>query len=428
MAVPPENVEKLIELLAKRGVEATAIGTYNDSGRAQVSWQGETIMDMDMDFLHDGLPETPLKTTFTAGGEDEPTIKDVDHKDIISRLLARPNIASKEFIATQYDHNVQGSAVLGPLQGPGRVYADASVTKPVLTSPKGVVLSQGLVPRYSDIDTYHMATNALDMAVRNAVAAGVDFNHLALLDNFCWCSSDEPERLGQLKRAGEAIYELAVRYKAPFISGKDSMFNDFKGYNADGKPVKISVPPTLLVSSIGVIPDVAQSISCAPKAVGDVVYLLGNTANELGGSELYDELGYLGKNVPQVDGQLNQRLYTFYSRAARKNLIASAMAVNIGGLAVTLAKKAIAGQVGMDITLPDSNLTPEQFLYSESAGRILVTVAPQNKKAFEKAFDKLDCIHEIGHVAYGDKLNIKNVFEADIETLDKAYKSTFGEY
>lgn len=428
LAVPPENVDKLIHLLAKRGVEATEIGTYTDSGRAQVSWDGETIMDMDMDFLHDGLPETPLTTSFTAGGEDEPDIKDIDHRDIINRLLSRPNIASKEFIAAQYDHNVQGSAVLGPLQGPGRVYADASVTRPVLDSPRGVVLSQGLVPRYSDIDTYHMAANALDMAMRNAVAAGVDFNHLALLDNFCWCSSDEPERLGQLKRAAEAIYELAVRYKAPFISGKDSMFNDFKGYDADGKPVKISVPPTLLASSIGVIPHVEQSISCAPKAVGDLVYLLGETKNELGGSEFYDELGYLGKNVPQVDGALNQRLYTFYSRAARKKLIASAMAVNIGGLAVTLAKKAIAGQMGLDITLPETGLTPEQFLYSESAGRIVVTVAPQNKEKFEKAFEKLDCIHHIGHVAYGDKLNINNTLEVEVNKLDKAYKSTFKDY
>ena len=206
--------------------------------------------------------------------------------------MSRLNIASKEFISTQYDHNVQGTAVLGPLQGKGRVYADASVTKPVFDSPKGVVLSQGLFPRYSDIDTYHMAACSMDMAVRAAVTAGADINHLALLDNFCWCSSDEPERLGQLKRASEAIYEVATRYGAPFISGKDSMFNDFKGFDEKGNPVKISAPPTLLVSSIGVIPDIDQSISLAPKAVGDVVYLLGETKDELGASEYYDCLLY----------------------------------------------------------------------------------------------------------------------------------------
>jgi phosphoribosylformylglycinamidine synthase II len=231
LAVPPENTSKIIDFLAKRGVEATVVGTYTDTGRAHITWKNETIMDMAMEFLHDGNPETPLKTTFTRGGETEPNIPEPkDHADTLLTMLGRVNIASKEFISTQYDHNVQGTAVLGPLQGPGRVYAETSITKPVLTSPKGVVLSQGLFPRYSDIDTRAMAAAGLDQAVRNAVVAGVDLKQLALLDNFCWCSSDEPERLGQLKRAVEVIYEMAVKYETPFISGKDSMFNDFKGY------------------------------------------------------------------------------------------------------------------------------------------------------------------------------------------------------
>jgi phosphoribosylformylglycinamidine synthase len=221
LAVPEENTDKLIAFLARRGVEASVIGTYTDTGRAQVTWHGETIMDLDMDFLHDGVPETPLKTTFTPGGEKEPDIQEPkDYAQTLCDMLGRLNICSKEFIAVQYDHNVQGGAVLGPLQGPGRVYADATITKPVLTSPRGVVLSQGLAPRYSDIDTFHMAAAALDAAVRNAVATGADFGHLAILDNFCWCSSDEPERLGQLKRAAEAIYDLSVLYETPFFSGK----------------------------------------------------------------------------------------------------------------------------------------------------------------------------------------------------------------
>lgn len=161
-------------------------------------------------------------------------------------------------MATQYDHNVQGSAVLGPLRVVAAFCADATVSRPVSTSDKGAVLSQGLMPRYSDIDTYHMATASLDMAVRAAVAAGCPIDHLAILDNFCWCSSEDAERLGQLKRACEAIYDLAVLYKTPFISGKDSMFNDFKGYDENDKPVKISIPPTLLVSGIGVTPSIEK--------------------------------------------------------------------------------------------------------------------------------------------------------------------------
>lgn len=429
IAASAENAQKIIDLFAKRGVEATVIGTYTDSGKAHITWHGETVMDMTMEFLHDGIPETPLKTTFTPGTQSEPDMKIKDHKDTLLAMMSRLNVCSKEFISTQYDHNVQGSAVLGPLQGPGRVYADASISRPVFGSPKGVVLSQGLFPRYSDIDTYHMAACGVDMAVRAAVAIGADIDHLALLDNFCWCSSDEPERLGQLKRASEAIYALAVHYGTPFISGKDSMFNDFKGFDADGKPVKISAPPTLLASSIGVIPHVEQSISLNPKAIGDVVYLIGETKDELGASELYDMHGFTGRNVPHVDQGRNLVMYKRYSRAARERSIASAIAVGYGGLGTALAKKAIAGQMGLDIDISKlGNLAAEKLLYSESAGRILVTVAPQNVKKFEKAFKGFDFVYQLGHVAYTDKLKINKVLNVEIKKLEEAYKAPLRDY
>ena len=429
MAVPPENVNTIIELFAKRGVEATDIGTYTDSGRAHISYAGETVMNMSMDFLHDGNPETPLKTTFTRGNESEPDIEEpTDHNALLLDMIGRLNICSKEFISTQYDHNVQGTAVMGPLQGPGRVYAETSITRPVFNSPKGVVLSQGLFPRYSDIDTGAMAAAGLDLAVRNAIAAGADLNQLALLDNFCWCSSDEPERLGQLKRAVETIYELAVKYETPFISGKDSMFNDFKGFDEKGEPVKISAPPTLLASSIGVIPDVERSVSLAPKAVGDIVYLIGETKDECGASEYYDHLGVVGQNVPETDGHENLRLYKLYSRASRDRLLASAYALNHGGLAAALAKKVIAGQMGLDIDLSGLALRSDKALYSESTGRILVTVAPQHKEKFEKNFKGYHHLYQIGHVAHTDKLSIKNILELEIDKLDQAYKSPLAEY
>lgn len=429
MAVPPENTDKLIAFFAKRGVEATVIGTYTDTGRAHITWEGETIMDLEMEFLHDGNPETPLKTTFTRGGEAEPQFDEPEnYTATLTEMLKRPNICSKEFISSQYDHNVQGSAVLGPLQGKGRVYADTSVSRPVFSSPKGVVLSQGLFPRYSDIDTGAMAAAGLDMAVRNAVAAGVDFNQLALLDNFCWCSSDEPERLGQLKRAVEVIYEMAVKYGTPFISGKDSMFNDFKGYDADGKPIKVSAPPTLLVSSIGVIPHVERSISLAPKATGDLVYLLGETKDELGASEYYDQLGALGNNVPETNSHENLRLYRLYTRASRDRLISSALALGYGGLGAALAKKAIAGGFGLDIDVSGLGLRADKALFSESTGRILVTVAPQNKKAFEKNFKGFEQCHYIGSVAHSENLFIRDVLKADIKELETAYKSTLKDY
>jgi phosphoribosylformylglycinamidine synthase len=430
LAVPPENTKELIEFFAKRGCEATVIGTFTNNGRAQIKWHEDTIMDMAMDFLHDGIPETPLQTSFTRGGESEPDLPEPkDYAALLCEMLARPNICSKEFIGAQYDHNVQGSAVIGPFQGVGRVMGDASITKPVLTSPRGVVLSQGLFPRYSDIDTHAMSRAGLDMAVRSAVAAGADFFHLALLDNICWCSSDEPERLGQLKRAVHGIYHLARSYGTPFISGKDSMFNDFKGFDKDGKPIKISAPPTLLTSSIGVIPDVMQAISIVPKAVGDLVYILGKTQDECGASEYYDHVGHLGNNVPETRDEVNKLLYKCYTKVARKRLIASAMAVGYGGLGVTLAKKAIAAQLGMDIDLAklSSELRADKILFSETTGRIVVTVAPQNVKTFEKTFDRVYLKH-IGHISYSDKLNINNVLACDIHAMDKQYKATLKDY
>ena len=430
LAVPPENTDKIIEHLKRRGAEATVIGTYTDTGRAHITYKDETVMDMEMDFLHDGIPETPLTTTFTPGGEAEPDIAEPDdYGQTLKDMLGRLNICSKEFIATQYDHEVQAGSVLKPLQGPGRVYADTSITKPVLTSPKGVVLSQGLAPRYSDIDTYHMSTAALDTAVRNAVAAGVDFKQLAILDNFCWCSSNEPERLGQLKRSAEAIYELSTLYETPFISGKDSMFNDFKGYDANGNEVKISVPPTLLVSSIGVIRDIQHSISIEPKAAGDFVFLLGETKDELGGSEYYDHLGHLGQNVPQTDGEKNLELYTLYGKAAREGLIASAISVGFGGLGVALAKKAIAGQLGLDIDLSNfDELRTDKLLFSESQGRILITVAGHNKEPFRQAMEGYNDIHLLGQVTDKETLNINNILEEKLKNLEEAYKAPLKNY
>lgn len=429
IAAPEENCDKIIEIFAKRGVEATIVGTFTETGNAHITYDGQTVMDMTMDFLHDGNPVINLETTFTPGGTPEPELNsNEDHAETLLDIMARPNIASKEFISTQYDHNVQGSACIPPLQGPGRVYAETTISKPVFESDKGVVLSQGLFPLYSHINTYHMATASLDLAVRNAVAAGVDYNQLALLDNFCWCSSDEPQRLGQLKKSAEAIYEAAVHYGTPFISGKDSMFNDFKGFDDKGQSVKISAPPTLLISSIGVIPDIEQSISLSPKAIGDLVYIIGETKDELGGSEYYDHMGQLGTNVPETNLETNHQLYRYYSRAARKNLIASAIAVHQGGLAVALAKKAIAGQMGMDIDLSHIDLPLQKALYSESTGRILVTIAPQNKEKFEKEFKNFKHLNQIGHVAHTENLNINNKIKLSIQDIENKYKNTFKGY
>lgn len=422
LSVPPEKWEAFSDLMARRDVEATVIGEFTDSGRCVVAYNGKTVMDVDLVFLHDGLPKKHLKTTFTKQTHEEPdSLGGKDLEPALLAMLSRKNIASTEFISTQYDHAVQGGQVIGPLQGKGRVQGTASLTKVVLDSQKAVALSQATFPRYSDVDPYAMAAASVDAAVRNLVALGADPEKIALLDNFCWCSSNEPERLGQLKRAAKACYDAAVGFGAPFISGKDSMFNDFKGFDARDNPVKVSIPPTLLVSSISVMEDAQQAVTLDAKADGDVVYVVGPTHAELGGSEYFAHLGFIGNAVPHVDVAQNRKRYEKVHAAIKKGLVASSIPVGIGGLGVALAKTAIAGQLGMTLAV-ETKLTPLQWLFSESTGRFVVTVDPARAQAFETALGA-DAV-KIG-VVTGKRFAIQGWLDVPVSELESAYKQVF---
>jgi len=334
----------------------------------------------------------------------------------------------------QYDHEVQAGSVQKPLQGRGRVNADATVTRPLLTSPKGVIISQGINPFYGDIDTYHMAACSIDTAVRNAVAAGANIDYLALMDNFCWCQSNDPHRLGQLKRAVKACYDYSIVYGTPFISGKDSMFNDFKGFDEKGKPVSISIPPTLLISSLAIIDDCSKTVSMDLKFAGDLIYILGETHEEMGASEYFNLYNYTSKRVPKVEAQKNKKLYKALYQCIQRDLIASSISVSRGGLGVALAKTAIAGMLGMDVSLknlPGTVKRDDFALFSESQGRIIVSINPQNKKQFEKIMGNIPCAF-LG-IVVDTTLSIRGltntmIFQAKVTDLLKSYKSTFKNY
>ena len=428
LAIPKEKLDEFMDLVQRREVEATVIGKFTDSGRCVVEYHGDIVMDIDLDFLHDGLPKKHLKTTYSQKKFPESKTAcpaRLDHT--ILSMLQRKNICSKEFISTQYDHTVQGGHVLGPVQGKGRVQAIASLTSVVPDSKKGVGLSQGIFPLYSEIDPYLMAGAAIDTAIRGLVAIGISLDKIALLDNFCWCSSDEPERLFQLKLAAKGCYDFATAYGTPFISGKDSMYNDFSGFDADNNPVRISVPPTLLISSIGIHDDVAKAVSIDAKFKGDLVYFIGETFPELGGSEYFAFLGSIGNAVPKLDTEKTKSRYQKLTAAIAQEIVASAYPINHGGLAMALAKVAIAGRLGLDITIP-SSVRPDYFLFSESLGRFVVTVSPDNKKAFEKMM--ADDAMLVGTVG-GRALQItgqKTIADIPVEELETAYKSPFLGY
>jgi phosphoribosylformylglycinamidine synthase len=352
-------------------------------------------------------------------------------------MLARPNLASFEFISAQFDHEVQSNSVLKPLQGRGRVNANATVIKPRLDSFAGAVLSQALFPSYAEHDPYAMAACAIDAAIRNVVAAGADPERIALLDNFCWRRSNEPESLWELKEAARACYEMAVAYGTPFISGKDSMFNDFNGFDAAGKPLAISIPPTLLISAIGLMDDVTQAVSLDFKRPGDLIFLLGETREEFAGSEYLAALGENGngERAPSVDPAANLALYRALHRAIRAGLIASAQSVGRGGLMVALALSAVGGATGFRISLAAADppfTSDDAALYSESTGRVLVSVAPSDLADFTAIFAGLPAAR-IGAVRDDNAIEIAmldtgTVIETDVDSLAAAYRVTFSGY
>ena len=442
LAVPPAKWSKFQGLMKSRGVDAWKIGKFTDSGKCIVKFKKKIIMNIDLEFLHYGLPQKKLSSSYKKNKYPEPEMKNKINLTIdLLSLLERLNIASFSFISQQYDHLVQASSVLTSLQGRGRINADSVVFRPLLSSQRGVILSFGLYPTYSDIDTYQMAACSIDTAIRNAVALGADVNYLALLDNFCWCSSEDPQRLGQLKRAVKACYDYSLAFATPFISGKDSMFNDFQGFNQNGKPIKISIPPTLLISSIAVISDINKVVSLDAKKPGDLIYILGDTFDELAGSEYFlmtngKSAKYdFGNKIPQVIASKNIKLYKAYFNCVQQNLIASAISLTRGGLGLSLAKMSMGGLLGVNINL--KNL-PGQFsrndfsLFSESQGRFLVTISPQNKSKFREYLKGIP-IAQIGEVTNDQKFIVRDknnntAVKTDIATLLKYYRKPFLGY
>ncbi|MFZ2150328.1 MAG: AIR synthase-related protein [Minisyncoccia bacterium] len=427
LSVPKNNWKIFQELMDKRGVEATVIGKFNNSGKCIVKYTGKKIMDIDMGFLHDGRPSQQLFTAPVIHNHPEPTFSNKNsYTEELEMLLGSKNIAGFSFISEQYDHEVQASSVLKPLSGRGRINTDAQVFHPILNSPKAAVVTSSSYPSYGDINTYDMAACAIDTAIRNTVASGGTMSHLAILDNFCWCSSGDPVRLGQLLSAVRACYDYALSYGTPFISGKDSMFNDFNGYDESGNSVAISIPPTLLISAIGVMPNLNKTISPEFKNPGDLIYVLGETNDELGGGEYYKMLGYVGNNVPKVDAVKNIKIYKAVEKISQKELAASSLSVTSGGLAIALAKALVGGMIGCNISI--KNLqgganSAEVKLFSESQGRILVSVSPKNVSAFLKVVKNIPHTM-LGKVTNNDKFIItdKNkVVETNVKKLHIIY-------
>lgn len=442
LAVPPDKLDAFLALAAEMDVELTPLGEFTDSGRFHVVYGERQVACLDMRFLHDGVPQMRLCAVWErpdVAPELQPGLNPDPTRQgpLLHAMLGRLNICSKEYLIRQYDHEVKGGSVVKPLVGVRRDGpADAAVLRPLLDSEAGIVLSHGICPKFSEHDTYWMMANAIDEAVRNAVAVGGDPDRMAGTDNFCWCDPVQSEKtpdgrhkLAQLVRANKALAHFCLAYGVPCVSGKDSMKNDYFGGG-----VKISIPPTVLYSVLGVMDDVNRAVTSDFKRPGDKVYLLGDTLRELGGSEIVDQLQTAGAHAPQVDALAAKARYRALYGAINAGLVTACHDLSDGGLAVALAEMAIGGRMGARCDMAavptpalGDEMTAAELLYSESASRLLVTVKPENAPAFEARFagSAWACIGEVtADATLTVTIQGAPLLAEDVEGLARSFKAT----
>ena len=448
IAIRPEDHDRFFELSQRHAVESTVIGRYSNSGKLHITYDGNTCAYVDMDLLQSGFPQWEFDAEWTAPerrGLNEPVLLPPnDYSKLLLDMLARPNVCSTEWITRQYDHEVQGTSVIKPLVGAERdVGSDAAVIRPVLNSQRGLAFAQALLPTYSAIDAYHMTSCTIDEAVRRLIAVGAGLDDIGGVDNFCWPSiqydpqanPDGKFKAAQLVRSCWALKDICEAYEIPLLSGKDSMYVDGNLPGAYGESHKISALETLQFSTIAVVEDITKCTTLDSKVPDDCIYVLGTTRNELGGSEYYAHLGYVGLNVPRVRAKEFIPLYKALIKAIQTEMVASVHGIYQGGLVVHLAMKAMAANLGMSVDLsqlPVESVHGETaMLFSESAGRFIVTVDPANREAFEGLFADYACAC-IGTVTDTDRFSIKGLDGTEltnlsIKDLKAAWKKPFGE-
>ena len=430
LAVPPGNMPRLRAIMDLEGVEVSDLGHYTDDLRLRLTYEGQEVCDLPMKFLHDGAPSVRRKATWTPPEVPEPVIPgDADWNEVLCRVLALPDIASKEWVIRQYDHEVQGGSVVKPLQGrDGGGPGDGVVVRPLLSSPRGVAVACGMNPHQGDLDPYHMAVNSVDEALRNLAAVGCPPDRAALLDNFTWGNPDRPEVLGALVRASRGCHDAAVAFGAPFVSGKDSLNNE---YAHEGQT--ITIPCTLLISAMGVLDDAAVAVTLDLKGPGNRLYLAGWTRGELGASHLHLFLGASGGRIPRVDLDRAPVLLDRAASTVRQGLALSAHDLSEGGLAVALAEMAFSGGMGVDVNLdqvpvPEGEaLQPHEVLFSESPTRLLFEVSEAKAKAMEAHWAGLP-LACIGTTTGAEVMAVrdregKSILEAALATLKDAWQT-----
>jgi phosphoribosylformylglycinamidine synthase II len=443
LSVPPEKLPELLELARRREVEATAMGTFTDSGALVVRYGERVVAHLDLDFLHEGAPLMMLEARWQPPQIPAPRMprKGLRNRMLIE-MLRGLNLCSKEFKSRQYDGEVKGFSVLKPFVGvQSDVPSDATIMMVEHGCREGIILAEGINPFYSDLDTYAMMASVIDEAVRRVISVGGRLEQIAGLDNFCWpdpvVSEKTPDgfyKMAQLVRANKALYDVTTSYKVPAISGKDSMKNDsVRG----GR--KISIPPTVLFSTIGKMDDIGNAVSMHYKNPGDIIYVLGMTKDELGGSEFFQLLARqqgtpasYGGQVPSLDIAGALALYRAMNTATSRGILRSSHTPTLGGLGVAFMLPAIGGNLGAEIDLSmlpcEGNLGDDSKLFSESNSRFVVTCAPEDTAEVEEIFRLLPCAR-VGQVIQAPRIHIageggRRLLDMDIDAPRRAFKET----
>lgn len=445
LAVDPRHRDELMELARRRDVELAVIGTFDDSGYLEVFHKGDAVASLELEFLHDGLPQKHMVAKEKRAHHPEPDLDEPEHmSEELITMLSRLNVCSREYVIRQYDHEVKGRTVIKPLcgicaDGP----SDASVIKPRLDSPEGLIVSCGICPKFSDIDPYWMGALAFDEAVRNIIATGGRLPHRERPESDMWCmndnfctsdcqqSDDNPEgshRLWALIEAARALHDFSIAYLVPLISGKDSMKNNY----FDSSTGRLhTIPLTVLCTVVAKLNDVGRAVSADVKRPGDLVYVCGITRDETGGSEYFLQKGWLGNKVPRVRVDETLPLYDAMGAASQKALLASCHDCSDGGLGVALAESAFSGGFGISAELKsiasEGVGRDDALLFSESAGRFVVTVAPQHREEFEKVMKGLP-VRLAGVVTEAPMLIIRGIrgqerVRCSLDALKEAWKS-----
>ncbi len=411
MTISTNNFSALQNLAKKYSVEISNIGVFNQSGKFEIMHKGKLVAALDLEFLHDGVPELCLeaewqtRTDKTGGALPRPYEKQAaqfDIKTLLLKVLAHPNVCSRESVIRRYDHEVQGTSVIKPLMGEKQSSpCDAAVLTPVLGESTGLVISNGLCPQLSELDPYLMAQAALDEAIRNAVCVGADPTTISVLDNFCWpdsvVSKNNPngkKYLGMLVKACQGLYDATVFMGTPLISGKDSMKNDF-----DDGVVRLSVPPTLLISAMGKIPDINRCITSYFKNAGDEIFLCSAGSLGLAGS-IFSTIYSGSTELCTLDLRKARLLYHKLHESIMNDWISSAHDLSDGGLAIALAESIIGSGLGASI-----NAGVDIALFAEGPAHIIVSVSPTHKQKFLDGMGGCDVL-SLGSVISDNQLKI----------------------